>query len=307
MGNRPGISCFATAGSGKTRWLTERAGDLVGKGEPFAAFTFTRTATAVLKERVSPPEGCWIGTIHSFCAEVLTQSFGEQIPKKLGKSYYDDADFRAMVERPVQLLKEEPAALRSLVLAYPNLLLDEAQDLDQTQFDLVHLLCSAGCTLFQVGDPNQSIYGFAGASPTHMYDLAEEFTPGREELNVNYRCSNQIVEFSNSILGLEKSKGTFEGIPVIWRLITTPEELPGSVDRTILLSKKFLFSSLFHESWVDWSKVNKWRTVHKAKGAEWDKVTVVVASRSFKASDSRLLYVGCTRAIKELEVLYVGV
>ena len=73
---------------------------------------------------------------------------------------------------------------------------DEAQDLNQTQYDIVMRLKELlHLTVYLVGDPNQSIYGFRGSSPCYMIDFV-----GKEyHLTYNFRSTKQIVNFTEFI------------------------------------------------------------------------------------------------------------
>src|SRR5690606_15862001 len=48
---------------------------------------------------------------------------------------------------------------------FRHILLDEAQDTDELQYEIVQLLHESGDSLFIVGDPKQAIYEFRGANP----------------------------------------------------------------------------------------------------------------------------------------------
>lgn len=80
------------------------------------------------------------------------------------------------------------------VLRHTRLLfVDEAQDLNQIQYDIVMRLKDLlHLTVYLVGDPNQSIYGFRGSSPCYMIDFI-----GKEyHLSYNFRSTEQIVNFT---------------------------------------------------------------------------------------------------------------
>jgi len=84
---------------------------------------------------------------------------------------------------------------------FRHLLVDEAQDLNPVQQRLVTLLDGGRGDLFLVGDPAQAIYGFNGADPELLLDVAARF-PGIEVVNlpVNHRCSPQVVAAGVEVL-----------------------------------------------------------------------------------------------------------
>ena len=80
------------------------------------------------------------------------------------------------------------------------ILVDEAQDLNECQYDIIENQCIQGSTIITVGDPNQSIYQFAGAC-----DQFIKLDVDREEmLTESFRFGNQIAKVCNIMLGLEK-------------------------------------------------------------------------------------------------------
>lgn len=74
------------------------------------------------------------------------------------------------------------------------LLVDEFQDVGDTQYDLVRAW-SAGGSLFVIGDPDQSIYGFRGASGRCFARLGED-VPGLRTIRLveNYRSAPAVLE-----------------------------------------------------------------------------------------------------------------
>ena len=81
--------------------------------------------------------------------------------------------------------------------------LDEAQDISQSQFELVYTLKKLlGCNLVMVGDPNQNIYQFQGGSDKFLL----EFQAKTIYLKQNYRSTSNIVEFVNYISPNQENK-----------------------------------------------------------------------------------------------------
>lgn len=77
---------------------------------------------------------------------------------------------------------------------FRHLLVDEFQDINDTQYDLVRVW-SAGGSLFVIGDPDQSIYGFRGASGRCFARLGEDI-PGLRTIRLteNYRSAPAVLE-----------------------------------------------------------------------------------------------------------------
>lgn len=83
--------------------------------------------------------------------------------------------------------------------SYDYILVDEFQDTNLLQYQILQLL-RKNDNLFVIGDPNQSIYGFRGASGDIFGQFLTDFT-GAEVINLitNYRSAPQIVELANAI------------------------------------------------------------------------------------------------------------
>lgn len=111
-------------------------------------------------------------------------------------------DFDDMPLLAVRALRANPWLQRALLAKYPVLVVDEYQDLGRALHRMVMGLCfSTGMRLFAVGDVDQSIYGFNGARPDLLRQLAEREDVQTVRLRLNYRSGNQIVLASRVALG----------------------------------------------------------------------------------------------------------
>ena len=101
-----------------------------------------------------------------------------------------------------RLLAEEPETLALWREQFQYILVDEFQDISPMQYEIVRLLAAPEQNLFIVGDDDQSIYGFRGASPDSMQRFRQDF-PDAEQilLDRNYRCHKQIVESACRVIG----------------------------------------------------------------------------------------------------------
>lgn len=83
------------------------------------------------------------------------------------------------------------------------LIVDEAQDTSLVQWELINRLASrTGAQLVVVGDMNQNIYSWRGASPEMFHDLANSDNSIPKPLKQSYRCSPKIVRASNTLISL---------------------------------------------------------------------------------------------------------
>lgn len=115
-------------------------------------------------------------------------------------------DFDDMLVYCYELLEQRPDIRQMWQKQYPYILIDEFQDINQVQYDVVKLLAQPGNHLFVVGDDDQSIYGFRGARPDIMQSFVKDFHPEKCTLDINYRCSSEIVRMAGKVIGHNKNR-----------------------------------------------------------------------------------------------------
>lgn len=76
---------------------------------------------------------------------------------------------------------------------YYYLMVDEVQDMSELQYGLLKPLVESCQRVVFVGDPDQSIYSFRGASPKVLTDFERDFSPNVLPLSVSYRCPSNIL------------------------------------------------------------------------------------------------------------------
>ena len=114
-------------------------------------------------------------------------------------------DFDGMVLWGLQLLERHEWIRKALRARFPILVVDEYQDLGLPLHRIVLSLCEkAGVRLLAVGDQDQSIYGFTGAMPELLENLAKAGWVEAIRLKFNYRCGRQIVAASLTTLGEDR-------------------------------------------------------------------------------------------------------
>lgn len=186
------IVVFATAGSGKTRVLVHKLASLYQmediKHEQLLMLTFSRAAAYEFRTRLfellgSPASFIEIKTFHSYCFDLLG---------RVG----DLNQSNDIIQETIDKIKQgevEESRIAKLVLV-----IDEAQDINQTQFELIQILMQKNeeMRVIAVGDDDQTIYTFMGASPDYMRQLCD-LGASRYYLTQNYRSTSQIVDFCN--------------------------------------------------------------------------------------------------------------
>lgn len=93
---------------------------------------------------------------------------------------------------------------------YDVVFVDECQDLSNAQLKVITKYLKKEGRFFAVGDPFQSIYGFAGASPESFNNIKTIFKPQMFKLTNCFRCSREIVELAKSIRPDITTKNSFE-------------------------------------------------------------------------------------------------
>ncbi|MGH9463564.1 MAG: ATP-dependent helicase [Vicinamibacteria bacterium] len=111
-------------------------------------------------------------------------------------------DFDDMIFGGLALVEKHEWVRRAIRARFPILVVDEYQDLGVPLHRLVMSLCfGSGVRLLAVGDPDQSIYGFAGARPALLRELAGRDDVEAVQLRFNYRSGKTIVAAAEAALG----------------------------------------------------------------------------------------------------------
>jgi DNA helicase-2/ATP-dependent DNA helicase PcrA len=110
-------------------------------------------------------------------------------------------DFEDQVTLAVDLLRRRPSVLEELRRRYRYILVDEFQDTNYVQFELVKMLAAEHRNLTVVGDDDQSIFRFRGASLSNILGFEEVFPDAeRIVLTLNYRSTQAILDASYRLI-----------------------------------------------------------------------------------------------------------
>lgn len=171
-----------------TTCLTERFRRLYRSGvlpSQMVLITFTNAAAEEISERLGRPQGLFIGTIHSY-ANYLLRCKGIDTSTVL-----DEEDFDQLFE----LVRTHPECIKPVEV----LMLDEGQDSTPEQLEfLFDYVRPRTWTVF--ADWRQSIYRYAGATPDTLIEMSKDDNVTVYQLNINYRCANNILEFAKGII-----------------------------------------------------------------------------------------------------------
>ena len=101
-----------------------------------------------------------------------------------------------------RLLVSEADTLARWQEQFQYILVDEFQDISPLQYEIVKMLAAPQHNLFIVGDDDQSIYGFRGASPDSMQQFGRDYPQASFILlDQNYRCHGRIVAAALRVIG----------------------------------------------------------------------------------------------------------
>ena len=138
-------------------------------------------------QRLLPIQIGFCGTIHAY-ANYLLISNGIDTKDSISEEEFD---------KLFEQIKENPQCCENLKISH--LLLDEAQDSNQNQFDFIFdLLKPDNWTIF--GDEKQSIFGFNGANPKALTNISKELYVTNYQMTENFRNSKEIHSFASYII-----------------------------------------------------------------------------------------------------------
>lgn len=262
----------------------------------------------------------------------LPKSAAKSTAERLGRGVAAAEDLAALVYIQLKLygLRTSP---------FDHIVIDEAQDYSPLQLEALKL-CQRTVSMTVLGDLQQGIHAYAGISSwEELTGLFRAEETGYFELNRSYRSTMEIIEYANRVLegmpgGVKpavpvfrsgdpvaetqvdggrwlpavisalkewQQAGTYETIAVIGR---TAEEC-GTIYSA--LRQHGLEASLVQSKQPAYGGGMSVVPVYLSKGLEFDAVLIADAGvEAYGVQDAKLLYVGCTRALHKLAVLYRG-
>lgn len=147
--------------------------------------------------------------VSDFVPEGLPKDEFVALSKKFDgwKRRNEKIDFDDMLTECYDVLSQDEKVRKAWQDRFDYILVDEFQDVNRAQYACLQMLAAPKNNLFVVGDDDQSIYGFRGASPSFMLDFPKDF-PGTEKvfLDVNYRCSGRIIRLASQVIGTNVSR-----------------------------------------------------------------------------------------------------
>lgn len=117
------------------------------------------------------------------------------------KSGQGVVDFHDILLCAAHLMASYPDVAATIRDGYRHFVVDEYQDVSAIQHRLIELWVDGRDDLCVVGDPRQSIHGFAGADASHLMGMARRDDVTVVQLDRNYRSTPEICAVGNAVLG----------------------------------------------------------------------------------------------------------
>jgi len=115
-------------------------------------------------------------------------------------------DFDDLIFKAFRLLQDNPELLQRLQNQYRYFLVDEYQDTNHAQYRLIALMSSKSGNLCVVGDEDQSIYSWRGATIRNIQDFEKDFAGAKVvKLEQNYRSTQVILDAAGEVIARNKS------------------------------------------------------------------------------------------------------
>lgn len=207
------VLVLAGPGSGKTRVLVHRIAYLlrVRREDPqrILVLTYNRHAAAEIRARLRHLVGeaasfVTVSTCHALAMRLVGASF----------TGTEERDFDGILRDAVALINgeglsraEAEAQREALIQGYRWILVDEYQDIGPEEYSLIAAVAGRSLddpdqrlSLFAVGDDDQNIYAFTGASISFIRRFEEDYRAKPKFLTENYRSTRYIIDAANQVI-----------------------------------------------------------------------------------------------------------
>ncbi len=215
------VLVLAGPGSGKTRTLVHRIAYLVRvrreNPRSILALAYNRHAAVEIRQRLEDligddSRGVTVHTCHGLAMRLAGASFSEKWSG--GGEQPKDQDFQEVLRRATALLTGENLApedadnqREQLLDGFRWILVDEYQDINLDQYELISALVGrtrhsedSKLSLFAVGDDDQNIYAFKGASVKFIRLFEKDYKARPAYLIDNYRSTAHIIDAANALI-----------------------------------------------------------------------------------------------------------
>lgn len=116
-------------------------------------------------------------------------------------------DFDDLLLLTEEIFEKHPAAIRAERERFEQVLVDEYQDTNGSQYRIIKALASGHRNLCVVGDDDQSIYGWRGAEVAHILRFRKDWPEAKMvRLEENYRSTGEIIALANRLIAHNKNR-----------------------------------------------------------------------------------------------------
>ena len=146
--------------------------------------------------------------LNAAMAEAQASNDNERITARIMARYeerlsaYQSVDFDDLIGLPLKLLQQHEEVRLLWQQQMGHVLVDEYQDTNATQYEVLKLLVGERARFTAVGDDDQSIYGWRGATLDNLQRLPQDFPALKVvKLEQNYRSTSAILQAANNVIG----------------------------------------------------------------------------------------------------------
>ncbi len=166
--------------------------------EKFVPYKTVLSAISAAKDKLIDPEEFAADTGDDYRQKLIAELY--KLYQKSLKAA-DAMDFDDMIVKTVELLQNNDDVLEYYANKFRYVLVDEYQDTNYAQYKLVSLLASGKNNICVVGDDDQSIYRFRGATIENILNFEDEYHDVKTvRLEQNYRSTANILNAANRVI-----------------------------------------------------------------------------------------------------------
>jgi len=138
------------------------------------------------------------GAAGNFYEETIAKVYADYERRKLAAGALD---FDDLITEVVRLFREHPEVLEHYQERFPYILVDEYQDTNRAQYQLVNLLAAKYRNVCVVGDADQGVYSWRGATIQNLMDFERDYPDAEVFLmEQNYRSTSNILAVANALI-----------------------------------------------------------------------------------------------------------
>lgn len=198
-GDRLGYSShFTIYDTDDSRRLMKEIMKQLNIDEKFLSHKVVLNEISKYKDKMKAPKDIQTAASYDSRLKYIAQAY-ELYQQRLLTS--DAMDFDDLICNTIKLFEQNPDVLEYYQRRFKYIMVDEYQDTNKSQYRLISLLSKARNNLCVVGDDDQSIYRFRGATIENILSFENEFQGAVViRLEQNYRSTGTILDAANNVI-----------------------------------------------------------------------------------------------------------